>query len=380
MSYNAVMKKAKLIIGLVLGLVLFFGGAKDVKAKSCVDQAGISSDVTVSDNSLELSLSGGLVGGRGYTVLLNPDNWLPGSWITVDSFTANSSSITRTIGSPAAISPDDGVRKTLHLRYNDGSGEKTCKLESYSLVTDVSCDVLFTQGGKAGCYSADAESPIKVSVSNVTAGGRTYSGKVELETNIAALGRNYDGFGGFSVDIVPNRSKNAFYRVRLAPGGTYKVCSSGNIRIQEDLCTESQFVSTASATVAPQFRVCEQIQEGTDARNDCEVCYGNNTDDPTATGAQGVWTSVGCIPTTSDGIISAFMRIGIGMAGGVALLMILASAFMFATSEGEPKRTSEAKEILTHAIVGLLFIIFSVTLLEFIGVKLFRLPEFGVGI
>ncbi|MFH1959358.1 MAG: hypothetical protein ABIJ22_03465, partial [Patescibacteria group bacterium] len=94
----------------------------------------------------------------------------------------------------------------------------------------------------------------------------------------------------------------------------------------------------------------------------------------------GIWTAIGCIDTSStQGIVGKLMTVGIGIAGGIALLMILASAFLFATSEGEPKRTSEAKEILTSAIVGLLFIIFSVTILQFIGVNILKIPEFGAG-
>lgn len=116
------------------------------------------------------------------------------------------------------------------------------------------------------------------------------------------------------------------------------------------------------------WALCEQIPESSDGRSKCETCLDK----------EGIWTAIGCIPTDStDGIVGELMSIGLSIAGGIALLMILAAAFLFATSEGEPKRTGEAKEILTSAIVGLIFIIFSVTILEFIGVNILQIPGFG---
>jgi hypothetical protein len=92
---------------------------------------------------------------------------------------------------------------------------------------------------------------------------------------------------------------------------------------------------------------------------------------------QGIYTAVGCIPSTSEGIVAQMVRIGLGIAGGVGLLMILVGGFMLTTSQGEPKRAGEAKELITSAVMGLLFIIFSVTILQFIGVSILRLPGFG---
>lgn len=97
----------------------------------------------------------------------------------------------------------------------------------------------------------------------------------------------------------------------------------------------------------------------------------------------GIYTAVGCIPATVYGeegegnLITSLVRIGLGIAGGVALLMILAGAFMFTTSQGDPKRASEARELITSAVLGLVFIIFSVTLLQFIGVTVLHIPGFG---
>lgn len=114
------------------------------------------------------------------------------------------------------------------------------------------------------------------------------------------------------------------------------------------------------------YSLCSQIPEDS-GRSICEEC---------AT-ADGIWTAFGCIKTNPQSIITSFMQIGLGLAGGVALIMILAAGFLYTTSQGDIKRTGEAKELLTSAIMGLLFIIFSVVILQFIGVSILQIPGFG---
>lgn len=103
-------------------------------------------------------------------------------------------------------------------------------------------------------------------------------------------------------------------------------------------------------------------------------------EDPLQAANRGIYTAVGCISadaTAEGGMVTTLVRIGIGLAGGVALLMILAGSFMFTTSQGDPKRANEAKELITSAVMGILFIIFSVTILQFIGVTVLHIPGFG---
>lgn len=122
------------------------------------------------------------------------------------------------------------------------------------------------------------------------------------------------------------------------------------------------------------FRVCEQIDPASPMRGRCDSCIGDQNDGT----PDGLWTAIGCVKTDPSSIVSRIMQIGMSLAGGVALLMILASGFLFSTSQGDPKRTNEAKELLTSAVIGLLFIIFSVTILQFIGVSILRIPDFGI--
>jgi hypothetical protein len=76
-------------------------------------------------------------------------------------------------------------------------------------------------------------------------------------------------------------------------------------------------------------------------------------------------------------MIKVLIRIGLMIGGGVALLIILAGSFILSASQGDPKKTSEAKEMITSAIIGLVFIILSVSILQLIGVQILRIPGFG---
>ncbi len=46
-------------------------------------------------------------------------------------------------------------------------------------------------------------------------------------------------------------------------------------------------------------------------------------------------------------------------------------------SQGNPEQVQVAREELTAAIVGLLFIVLSLILIQFIGLDVLRLPTFG---
>lgn len=91
---------------------------------------------------------------------------------------------------------------------------------------------------------------------------------------------------------------------------------------------------------------------------------------------RGVYTALGCIPRSGDDLIISLARIGIGLLGGVLLIMILAAAFKLSTSRGDPKAFEEGKSMLTAGISGTLFILFSMVVLEAIGVNILRIPGF----
>lgn len=87
----------------------------------------------------------------------------------------------------------------------------------------------------------------------------------------------------------------------------------------------------------------------------------------------GIGTAIGCIHTSPAGFVKDFMTFIVGISGGFAFLMMVLGAFQMLTSAGNPETLTAGRERLTSAIIGLLFIIFSVLLLQIIGVKLLGL-------
>jgi len=85
-------------------------------------------------------------------------------------------------------------------------------------------------------------------------------------------------------------------------------------------------------------------------------------------------TAIGCVPFDLPQRTAAFfLSWGLGIGGGLAFLTLLYAGFLFATSTGDPKKLDEAKGIFISAISGILFLVFSVFLLRFIGVSVLGL-------
>lgn len=95
-------------------------------------------------------------------------------------------------------------------------------------------------------------------------------------------------------------------------------------------------------------------------------------------GTQGLPTAIGCIPTDEiNEFVAKILRLSISLGGGIAFLLMLWGAFRVMTSSGDPKSVQAGQELITSALAGLILIIFSVFLLQLIGVKILQLPGFG---
>lgn len=88
-------------------------------------------------------------------------------------------------------------------------------------------------------------------------------------------------------------------------------------------------------------------------------------------------TALGNISTQPAAFVNSIFKILLGFAGGVAILLIIAAGYEMMTSQGNPEKVKGARERLTAAIVGLLFIIFSVAILQIIGVDILQIPGFS---
>lgn len=90
--------------------------------------------------------------------------------------------------------------------------------------------------------------------------------------------------------------------------------------------------------------------------------------------ASGYYTSLGCIPSEPPVLTGWIIEKGAGITGGIAFLLLLYGAFEIVKSGGVPEKIQKGKEIITSAIIGLVFIFLSVLLLRLIGVQILGIP------
>ncbi|KKQ85612.1 MAG: hypothetical protein UT08_C0005G0063 [Candidatus Woesebacteria bacterium GW2011_GWB1_38_8] len=95
-------------------------------------------------------------------------------------------------------------------------------------------------------------------------------------------------------------------------------------------------------------------------------------------GSARIYTAIGCIPVEStNAFIKFLLTWGAGIAGGIALLLIIYGGFLVITSGGSPQKIQAGKELLTAAIMGLVLLLFGTFILQFIGIEILNIPGFG---
>ncbi len=87
-------------------------------------------------------------------------------------------------------------------------------------------------------------------------------------------------------------------------------------------------------------------------------------------------SALGHIATDPAPFIKSIFTILLSMAGGWAVVFIILAAYQLLMSRGDAEGTKEAREKITSAIVGVVFIILSIVILQVIGVDVFKLPTF----
>lgn len=154
-------------------------------------------------------------------------------------------------------------------------------------------------------------------------------------------------------------------------------CSQGSCNTATNKC---EACGTQGLTCCPGPFGCQESGKSLkcNSANICEL-IGVEADPVNFTtcdaqGGEGIPTAIGCIPITSMTALTTFvLRWGLGIAGGIALLMIVVAGYMTMTSQGDPKRLQSGQELMTSAISGLLLLIFSIFILRLIGVNVLGL-------
>lgn len=86
-----------------------------------------------------------------------------------------------------------------------------------------------------------------------------------------------------------------------------------------------------------------------------------------------VQTELGLLSRDPAELATAAVRIGIGIGGGLAFLLMVYGSFRLIFAGGNPESVQQGREIITAAIIGLLVIIFATFILQLVGISILGL-------
>lgn len=97
-------------------------------------------------------------------------------------------------------------------------------------------------------------------------------------------------------------------------------------------------------------------------------------------GCNSVFSGLGVSLSTNPlKLIPQIIEVILAIAGAIVIILIIRAGYKLMFSQGNPEKVQEAKDELTSAIVGLLFIIFSFVLLQFITNDLLKIQDLPKG-
>jgi len=104
--------------------------------------------------------------------------------------------------------------------------------------------------------------------------------------------------------------------------------------------------------------------------------YCDANGNPTNNSSSGrLYTAIGCLPVGNQNDFLIFILTwALGIAGGIAFLLIIFAGFLIMTSGGDKQKLQAGKELLTAAVSGLLLLIFSVFILDLVGLRILQIP------
>ncbi len=196
----------------------------------------------------------------------------------------------------------------------------------------------------------------------------------------------------FKTQSVPSQKVKVFIKSKKERGNSieYKLAFNTGRSLPASSAIQSISLKNQYYTVCKVDGIADNIQLNTittlpndpcsllppKEADQCRECMYEGTDENDYTKPKGqVWTGLGCvkIKTTGDLFGEAF-KILSNIIGGIAMLLLIYASILFMVSGGDAEKIKKAKSILTAVITGILFVIFSIMIMKFIGLTLLELP------
>jgi hypothetical protein len=99
-----------------------------------------------------------------------------------------------------------------------------------------------------------------------------------------------------------------------------------------------------------------------------------------------MYTQLGCLGTNlagfqeegaAAGVVQTLLNVIFSIVGGVGFLFMLYAAFIIMTSQANPERMNYGKKVLVGAIVGVIFSLSIVFIINLLGSGVLKIPGFG---
>ncbi|GEM_PF-3021415 len=273
---------------------------------------------------------------------------------------------------------DDWPKVYVYQRRNYEGKELLCSygVDCIDDINNIFVDVQFEPKGSGECSFPGVKKPEKhneIWLKELKINGRTFHKgfKLFLDENCQISSYSLSGFVGHleagapSFTLIFERTKKV-WEVFSGPK-TYNISSALRVHTLNHCLDLGPCGDSKIPFFTETWKLCTQVAGDENAYKKCVECQNQAS----------IWTAVGCISSEPTEMLQTLIKIGLTTGGGIALLIILAGSFTLSISQGDPKKTSEAKEMITSALIGLIFIIFSVSILQFIGVQILKIPGFG---
>lgn len=207
------------------------------------------------------------------------------------------------------------------------------------------------------------EKTVKTAYFAVILGDRT-----GMQTLCLKHGKKWLGFGKDHCEISINIEVTA-----KAPQVTPTIIQSNEPGISLE---ESPLFSASTPTPPPPLPQCAEWAD----INGVPFPTGTNKKQIIPTGTPlkciAVDTAIGNISTDPFAFVKSVLSLLLSLSGGITVVFIIIAGYRLMTSQGNPEAVKAAQEQLTSAIVGFLFIIFSLVILQVIGVDILKIPGF----